>query len=91
MGEAARRRAVGLQGARPNPVVVNLGELQRHVLGLIDRRMEPGEDGEMRFSDHSAKPNIYASADLRTLYKWDGTMLRRLDRTTMQPHNTSHS
>lgn len=89
MGEARRRKLLGSPAPRPNPVS-ELGG-QRHVLGLIDRRMEPQADGEVMFSDHSAKPGRYASADLRTLYQWDGTMLRRLDRRTMQPHNMSHS
>ena len=88
MGEARARRALGLAGSRPNPVSELIG--QRHVLALIDRRMEPDETGEVQFSDHSAKPGRYASANLKTLYHWDGIRLRRLDRQTLQPHNEGH-
>ena len=89
MGEARRRKLLGSPAPRPNPVS-ELGG-QRHVLAMLDRRMEPDAEGEVQFSDHSAKPGRYASADLRTLYQWDGKMLRRLDRRTMQPHNLGHS
>ncbi len=88
MGDARRRQSLGLapRGIKPEPPPV----VQRHVLAMIDRRVETDADGEIVFSDHSAKPNTYASADLRTLYQWDGKMLRRLDRATMQPHNRVH-
>ncbi len=89
MGEARRRKLLGSPAPRPNPVS-ELGG-QRHVLAMIDRRVESEPFGEHRFSDHSAKPGRYASADLRTLYDWDGIRLRRLDRTTLQPHNMGHS
>lgn len=46
---------------------------------MIDRRIERLPNGEWRFEDHSAKPNIYASADLKTLYYWDGVSIRRID------------
>lgn len=75
-------------GARPNPERPPV--LERHVLGLIDRRVER-INGEVVLSDHSAKPNTYASADLRHLYAWDGVSLRLLDRRTMKPHNEGHS
>ncbi len=88
VGEARDRRAVGLGGARPNaPARL---PVKRHVLGMIDRRVEH-IDGEVVFSDHSAKPNTYCSANMRTLYQWDGTMLRRLDRLPRQSHNTDAS
>lgn len=88
MGEASRRRALQLppRGIRPEPPPV----LERHVLALIDRRIDKDESGELVMSDHSAKPGRYASANLRTLYHWDGTMIRRLDRQTLQPHNRGH-
>ena len=90
MGEARRRRAAGLvEGARPNPPA--FVPMRRHVLALQDRRMEKDATGEIVFSDHSAKPGRYASADLRTLYQWDGTAIRRLDRATLKPHNEAHS
>ncbi len=88
MGEARDRRSLGLQGSRPNSQP--LEPLKRHVLGHIDRRVEH-IDGEVVFSDHSAKPNTYCSANMRTLYQWDGTMLRRLDRLPRQSHNTDAS
>ena len=89
MGEARARRALGLPGARPNSVDT-LAEEKRHVLALIDRRVIHEQDGETRMEDHSAKPGRYASANLRVLYHWDGTMIRRLDRQTLQPHNEGH-
>lgn len=80
MGEASRRRALGLHGSKPNPEP--LPPLQRHVLAMIDRRTEiirhEGGAFESKFTDHSAKPNTYCSADMRTLYTWDGVSLRRL-------------
>lgn len=82
MGEARRRKLLGTPAPRPNPTSLLGG--QRHVLAMIDRRMDR-EEGEVKFSDHSAKPGRYASADLRTLYDWDGIRLRRLDRRTLQP------
>ena len=90
MGDAARRRALNLppRGYRPAPDAPR----EHHVLGLIDRRMERDDaTGEVVFSDHSAKPGPYASADLKTLYQWDGKMVRRLDRRTMKPHNEARS
>ncbi len=89
MGEARRRKALGQppRNIRPAPSP----NVQRHVLAMIDRRIDPSQSGERVFSDHSAKPGRYASADLRTLYDWDGIRLRRLDRRTMQPHNLGHS
>ncbi len=89
MGEARRRKLLGSPAPRPNPVSELGGP--RHVLAMLDRRVNPGVDGVTEFSDHSAKPGRYASADLRTLYDWDGIRLRRLDRTTLQPHNMGHS
>ncbi len=90
MGEARNRRALGLGGARPNSP--DSLPLKRHVLGLIDRRIETDpETREIVMSDHSAKPNTYISANMRTLYQWDGKMLRRLDRLSVQPQNTDAS
>jgi hypothetical protein len=86
MGEAKRRRSAGLAGFRPNP---SPEPRQGRVLAMIDRRIEH-IDGEIVFSDHSAKPNTYCSADMKTLYQWDGKMLRRIDRTAAQPQNTDH-
>ncbi len=86
MGEAARRKALSLppRGIRP----AKDGPLQRHVLALMDRRIThiKHDDGtvETKFEDHSAKPNVYCSADMKTLYRWDGIMLRRLDRLALQ-------
>ena len=89
MGEARRRRLAGLAGVRPNPEPPPV--VQRHALAMLDRCIETDESGEIVMSDHSAKPGNYASADLRTLYRWDGTMIRRLDRRTLQPHNRGQS
>ncbi len=89
MGEARRRKLLGSPAPRPNPVS-ELGGA-RHVLAMIDRGVSHLADGEVSFTDQSAKPGRYASADLRTLYDWDGIRLRRLDRRTMQPHNLGHS
>ncbi len=89
MGEARARQRLGLAGSRPNPVSELAG--QRHVLALIDRRNETDPVSRVTtFTDNSAKPGRYASANLRTLYHWDGTMLRRLDRQTLKPHNEGH-
>lgn len=90
MGEARARRSLGLSGARPNPEPFQYPE--RHVLALIDRRIEPGDEpGETRFTDHSAKPNTYVSVNLRTLYHWDGVRLRRLDKMTRTSDTTDAS
>lgn len=83
MGEARRRKAIGTPAPRPNPA--KSLPVQRHVLAMIDRRISYS-DGETHFEDHSAKPNTYASADLRTLYRWDGVSIRRLPR---QPLDTA--
>ena len=92
MGDARRRRLAGQavpRGIRPKD---DLSGQQRHVLAMIDRRigLNP-ETNEIEMSDHSAKPNTYVSADLRTLYQWDGIRLRRLDRNAVRTHNTGHS
>jgi len=87
MGEARRRKQP--HGFQPNPTT-KAWTGQRHVLALIDRRMDKDESGELVMSDHSAKPGRYASANLKTLYHWDGIRLRRLDRQTLQPHNEGH-
>lgn len=95
MGDAKRNRGLpprGIRPAKPEP-------LQRHVLAMIDRRIDV-VDGEHVFSDHSAKPNLYASADLKTIYRWDGVSLRRqrpdncrqsLDNPANQAHSAGDS
>jgi len=88
MGDATRRRTLNLppRGVRPEPPPI----LQRHVLAMIDRRLSrDAESGEIVFADHSAKPNTYASADLHTLYRWDGIRLRRLDKLNANTDNHS--
>jgi hypothetical protein len=86
MGDANRRRALCAEprGIRPEPPPM----VQRHVLALIDRRMTRDEHGEVHFSDHSAKPNTYVSADMKTLYRWDGIRLRHIiDTGDQKSHN----
>lgn len=91
MGEAKRRGTFEQRKADPKGPAPKDAPLQRHVLAMIDRRMERQPDGEVVFSDHSAKPNTYASADLKTIYKWDGISLRRLDKQYSKPQNISTS
>ncbi len=89
MGDARRRRALSLpaRGIRPEP----MPDVQRHTLAMIDRRVGRDETGAVTFADHSAKPNTYASANLKTLYKWDGVSLRRLDKLAVKADNRAHS
>ncbi|HEX2594747.1 MAG TPA: hypothetical protein VHL34_24805 [Rhizomicrobium sp.] len=89
MGDAKRRKALNLEprGIRPEPPPV----LQRHTLAMIDRRVERDANGKLVFSDHSAKPGPYASADLKNLYRWDGIRLRRLDKIAQGVDNLTAS
>lgn len=87
MGDARRRRALNAE-SRGLKASTLPNVRPCHTLALIDRRIEKQDDGEIRFSSHSAKPGRYASADLRNLYQWDGKMLRKLDRRTLQVQNT---
>jgi len=90
MGEAKRRGTFAERQANPKGPKPKDEPLQRHVLAMIDRRVEREPGGEVRFTDHSAKPNTYASADLKTLYRWDGVSLRRLDRIPETADNAVH-
>lgn len=91
MGEARRRTQP--HGFKPSPKPEP--PRQHHTLALMDRRTShvKHEDGtvETVYSDHSAKPGRYASADLKHLYFWDGVSLRHLDRRTLQPQTVADS
>lgn len=90
MGEARARRLLGLPPRGLKPAPDGLIGQQRHVLAMIDRRIER-KDAETVFEDHSAKPGNYVSADMRTLYKWDGVKLQRIDRLARKADNSASS
>ena len=90
MGQARDRGTRAERQAAPKGRAPKDEPRQHHVLAMIDRRIERNpETREIEMSDHSARPSRYASADRRSLYQWDGTMLRRLDRRTLQVQTTA--
>ncbi len=91
VGEAKRRGTFEQRKAEAKGNPPKDAPLQRHVLAMIDRRIERQPDGETVFSDHSAKPNTYCSADMKTLYQWDGVSLRRVDKLARKGDTLGHS
>ncbi len=90
MGEARTRRALGLP---PRGLKASTLPKKRDVLclAMIDRRIVQLPGGETRFEDHSQKPGMFATPDLKRFYHWDGKMIRRLDSNPFQPQNTDVS